>query len=157
LKLRRLFAIVLPATVFPVTFFEEISVPFCNPPGDALGYDAVEGKLFCGRDQLELHFKQRDRAFRKNPALVAKFDYGEVEKLELTTSWFRPAVLSLWVRQSDQLADFPGAGVGRVDLRLVRGSRSEATKALGLVEFRRTEAALEASEKRMERPRRDEP
>lgn len=138
-----------------MTLFEEISVPFCNPPGDALGYDAVEGRLYCGLDRLELHFKQRDRAFRKNPHLLAEFAYSEIESLELSTPWLRPAVLSLSVRSSEKLADFPGAGVGRVDLRLVRGAAAVARKALGIVDFRRTEEALEATESRLERPRGD--
>jgi len=136
----------------PVSLFEEISVPFANPPIDPLGYDAVEGKLTCGHDRIDLHFKQRDRAFRKNPNLVASFDYGEVEKIELVSRWFRPKTLVVQVRAPEKLSDFPGAGVGRVDLRLLPGAQAEALKAIHLVEFRRTEAALDSSERRRERP-----
>lgn len=133
-----------------LSVFDEISVSFENPAADAMGYDAVKGKLLCRADDLVLQFKQKDRAFRKNPLLTVSFEYGEIESVEFHSKWFQPKRLVLQTSAAEKLTDFPGAGVGIVDLFLEKESISQAKKVSGLVEFRKSEARLIRAESRIE-------
>ena len=72
---------------------DSISVYFSNAATDALGYEHVEGKLYCGRDTVELHFKERDRAFKKSDPETVEFDYKEIEKVVFLGGWFNPKML----------------------------------------------------------------
>ena len=133
--------------------YDELSVSFDNPATDSLGYDHVEGKLYCGRDSVELQFKIRDRAFRKVPARVVAFDYAEVEKVEFITKWFRPRVLIFQTRSPEKLDGFPGAAVGRVELLVIEESRRDATKVAELIRYRQSAAFVTESEFRLDRLR----
>ncbi|MDF1861355.1 MAG: hypothetical protein P1U87_14160 [Verrucomicrobiales bacterium] len=134
-----------------MTVFDELSVSFENPATDAMGYDAVQGKLYCGVDGIQLQFKEKDRAFRKNEPVTIEFDYGEVEKTEYISKWFRPKVLVFQTRSPDRLAAFPGAKVGRVELQVLPESKAEAKKVAGLIDFKQSEAFLEETEARIDR------
>ena len=133
--------------------YDELSVSFENPATDPLGYDHVEGKLYCGRDAVELQFKVRDRAFRKTPATVVPFDYAEVEKVEYHAKWFRPKVLVFQSRSPGKLDGFPGAAVGRVELRVIEESRRDAAKVAELIRYKQSEAFVAESESRLARLR----
>ena len=128
---------------------DELSVYFENPAADAMGYDQVEGRLFCGRDKVELQFKQKDRAFRKNENRVLEFDYSEVGKVDFLSGWFRPKILVFQARVQEKLEGFPGADVGRVALHVTKESRDEARKAAAFIEYRQSEAYLRESHERM--------
>ncbi|MEX2579469.1 MAG: hypothetical protein WD342_10460 [Verrucomicrobiales bacterium] len=128
-----------------------MSVSFDNPATDAMGYDHVEGKLYCGRDSIQLQFKQRDRAFRKNEPQTVEIEYGEVEDVEFVSKWFQPKRLIFETRSPEKLAAFPGAGVGRLELIVTEDSRKEAKKVANLIRFRQSEAFLEESEQRLGR------
>lgn len=136
--------------------FDELSVQFDNPADDPLGYNFVEGKLTCGRDLVELHFRQRDRAFRKGETRTVTFEYGEIEKVEYLSGWFRPKTLVLQTRFPRKLDGFPGASVGRVVLHVLAASRGDARKLAGLVELRQSEAFVAESEERLRRLRESE-
>lgn len=116
-----------------------------------MGYDAVQGKLYCGVDAIQLQFKEKDRAFRKNEPVTIEFGYGEVEKAEFISKWFRPKILVFQTRSPDRLAAFPGAKVGRVELQVLPESKTEAKKVAGLIDFKQSEAFLEETESRIER------
>lgn len=131
--------------------YDELSVSFDNPATDAMGYDHVEGKLYCGRDSIQLQFKQRDRAFRKNEPQTVEIEYGEVEDVEFVSKWFQPKRLIFETRSPEKLAAFPGAGVGRLELIVTEDSRKEAKKVANLIRFRQSEAFLEESEQRLGR------
>lgn len=131
--------------------YDELSVSFDNPATDAMGYDHVEGKLYCGRDSIQLQFKQRDRAFRKNEPQTVEIGYGEVEDVEFVSKWFQPKRLIFETRSPEKLAAFPGAGVGRLELVVTEDSRKEAKKVANLIRFRQSEAFLEESEQRLGR------
>lgn len=115
-----------------------------------MGYDAVKGKLLCHQAELTLQFKQKDRAFRKNPILTVPFSYAEIESVEFISKWFQPKRLVLQTSAAEKLADFPGAGIGTVELFIERESVKEAKKISGLVEFRKSEARLTEAESRIE-------
>ena len=127
---------------------DELSVYFENSATDPLGYDHVEGKLYCGRDKVELQFKQKDRAFKKNDPVTIEFDYSEVEGAEYVSRWFRPKLLIFKTRSPEKLKDFPGAQVGRVDLQVTRAARDAARRAQVFIEYKHSEAYLKESDKR---------
>lgn len=129
--------------------FEELSVSFENPATDAMGYDAVEGKLICAEEAVQIHFKQKDRAFRKNPTATIEFAYDEVEKLTLVSRWFRPPEIVFETFVADRLSGFPGAGVGRVDLQIIDASKKEVRKLIELFRFRQSEQRLLRSDDRL--------
>ena len=131
--------------------YDELSISFENPATDAMGYEHVEGKLYCGRDQVELQFKQKDRAFRKNETHRVKFDYGEVEKVTFVSRWFKPKMLIFQTRSPEKLDLFPGANVGRVELQVIDTSIKDARKVARLIEYKQSEAFLEESERRLDR------
>lgn len=133
--------------------YDELSISFENPASDPLGYGHVDGKLYCGRDAVELQFKLRDRAFRKSEAQTVAFDYGEVERVDYRSGWFRPKVLVFATRRPAKLDAFPGAAVGRVELHVVPTSRRDAAKVADLIRFRQSEAFVRESESRLERLR----
>tara|TARA_R110002096_G_scaffold140901_2_gene295592 strand:+ start:996 stop:1409 length:414 start_codon:yes stop_codon:yes gene_type:complete len=133
--------------------YDELSISFDNPATDALGYQHVSGKLFCGRDQMELQFKERDRAFRKSETQVISFDYGEIERVRFISKWFRPKFLVLSTRSPEKIAAFPGTEVGLVELRVSRDSIKDAKRVKSLIEFRQSEAFVEESEDRISRGR----
>lgn len=133
--------------------YDELSISFENPASDPLGYGHVDGKLYCGRDAVELQFKLRDRAFRKSEAKTVRFDYGEVANVEYRSRWFRPKILVFETRRPDKLDAFPGAAVGRVDLHVIPASRRDAEKVADWIRFRQSEAFVRESESRLERLR----
>lgn len=137
--------------------YDELSISFDNPATDPLGYTRVEGKLYCGRDAVELHFKVRDRAFRQNEAKTVTFDYGEVERVRYDASWFRPKILVFETRSPAKLDGFPGASVGRVELRVIGDSRREAKKVAELIRFRQSEAFVRESDRRLQKLRDEQP
>lgn len=132
---------------------EELSVYFENQARDALGYEHVEGCLRFGRDEVELTFDERDRAFRKTPAVTVTFSYAEVIGVTWVSRWFRPKVLRFQTKSNEKLAEFPGAEVGQVVLQVKSESREAASKAPALVEFKRSEAWLAESEARLREQR----
>ena len=129
---------------------DELSVYFENPAMDAMGYQNVEGYLRCGRDRAELHFKERDRAFRKSEPTTVQFDYAEIERVEYVDRWFRPKILILRTRTPDKLKNFPGADVGRVELQVIRKSRADAARAPAFLEYKHSEAYLRESTERLD-------
>ena len=110
---------------------DELSIYFENPATDPLGYEQVEGKLVCDRDGVTMRFKQRDRAFRKNDGLVLELSYSEIESVNYASRFFGP----------------------KVDLHVVRSSRSEATKVANFVEYRQSEAFLREQDDRLSESR----
>jgi len=136
-----------------LTVYDELSVSFENPPTDPLGYNHVEGKLYCGRDAVELQFKTRDRAFRRSESTSVAFDYAEVERVEYVSKWFRPKVLVFQTRSPAKLDGFPGASVGRVELQVIASSLRDASKVAELIRFKQSEAFVAESESRLDRLR----
>jgi hypothetical protein len=133
--------------------YDEISVSFENPATDPLGYDHVAGKLYCGRDAVELQFKVKDRAFRKNESTTVRFLYAEVEQVQMVVRWFRPRILIFQTRSPEKLDGFPGSKVGRVELQVVPSSVGEARKVADLIRFKQSEAFVAESEERLNRLR----
>ncbi|MEQ1839226.1 MAG: hypothetical protein ABL994_02355 [Verrucomicrobiales bacterium] len=136
--------------------YDELSVIFENPATDPLGMSHVSGKVYCGREHLELQFKLKDRAFRKSESQTVRFDYAEIEKAEFMTGWFRPKILVFQTRSPDKLDGFPGSQVGRIELLVSGGSVAEARKVSELIRFKQSEAFLAESEARLNRLREDE-
>ncbi len=134
---------------------DELAIYFENPARDALGYEHVSGCLRFGRDEVELTFDEKDRAFRKTPPVTVVFAYAEVIGVEYVSRWFQPKRLRFQTRSPEKLADFPGAEVGQVTLVVRPESRSAASKAPELVEFKRSEAWLAESEARLRAQRED--
>ena len=132
---------------------DELSVYFDNPATDAMGYEHVEGFLRCGRDHAELHFKEKDRAFRKSEPTTVTFEYSEIERVEYHGGWLRPKILTLRVRTPEKLKDFPGADVGRVDLQVTKKSRKDAERAPALLDYKQSEAYLRESANRLDEVR----
>lgn len=132
---------------------EELSVYFENPARDAMGYEHVSGCLRFTRDGVELHFDEKDRAFRKTPAVTVQFDFAEVTAVDYTKRWFKAHELVFRTSRPEKLAEFPGADVGSVTLFIKAGSQKEASKAPALVSFRHSEAYLAESERRLESKR----
>ena len=132
---------------------DELSVYFDNPARDSMGYHHVEGFLRCGRDHAELHFKERDRAFRKSEPTTVTFDYAEIERVEYQAGWFRPKLLILRTRTPEKLKNFPGADVGRVELQVTKRSRKDAERAEAFLDFKHSEAYLRESNSRLEEVR----
>lgn len=133
--------------------YDEISVSFENSATDPLGYDHVAGKLYCGRDAVELQFKIKDRAFRKNESTTVRFLYSEVERVQLVVRWFRPRILIFQTRAPEKLDGFPGSKVGRVELQVLPISVGEARKVADLIRFKQSEAFVAESEERLNRLR----
>jgi hypothetical protein len=129
--------------------YDELSISFENPATDAMGYDHVSGKLYCGRDQLELQFKVKDRAFRKNELQTVVFEYSDVESIEVISRWFRPKQLIFQTPKAEKLNDFPGARVGRIELHVLSASSKSAEKLTALIRFKQSEAFLAESESRL--------
>lgn len=136
-------------TVSAINVYDELSISFDNPATDAMGYDHVSGKLYCGRDQLELQFKVKDRAFRKNEIRTVIFEYSEVESIEVISRWFYPKRLIFQTPKAERLEDFPGAQVGRIELQVLRDSSKSAEKIRGLIQYKQSEAFLAESETRL--------
>ncbi|MEO0415415.1 MAG: hypothetical protein AAF226_10745 [Verrucomicrobiota bacterium] len=120
----------------------ELSVFFSNPATDPLGKQVVEGRLFCGPDYVELQYKVRDRAFKKNDATEIRFDYSEVEMVDFNSPWIGPKILTFQVRETDKLKSFPGAKVGKIELHVTKASRDDAKKAQSFIEYHQSEAYL---------------
>lgn len=116
-----------------------------------MGYDLVEGSLLCGHEELTLSFKQRDRAFRKNPLLSVTFAYAEIESIQFLSKWFQPKRIVLRTITTEKLEEFPGARVGEVELFVRKESIPQAKRVAELVEFRKSEARLEKAEMRIGR------
>ncbi len=116
----------------------------------------VSGKVYCGREHLELQFKLKDRAFRKSETQTVRFDYAEIEKAEFMTGWFRPKILVFQTRSPEKLDGFPGSQVGRIELLVAGRSVTEARKVSELIRFKQSEAFLAESEARLNRLREDE-
>jgi len=136
--------------------YDELSVIFENPATDPLGMSHVTGKIYCARDHLELQFKLKDRAFRKSETRTVRFEYGEIEKAEFITGWFRPKILVFQTRAPGKLDEFPGSQVGRLELQVSRGSVAEARKVSELIRFKQSESFLAESEARLNRLREDQ-
>ena len=134
---------------------DSISVYFDNPATDALGYEHVEGKLYCGREKAELHFKEKDRAFRKSDPQVIEFEYSEIERAEYESRWFRPKFLIVDTTVPEKLKGFPGTEVGKVRLQIPRESIKEARKVAAFIEYKHSEAYLMESNDRLEETRGD--
>lgn len=128
---------------------DELSIDFKNPATDAMGYEGVQGKLRCQRDEVELQFDQDDRAFRKIPVVVRKIPYSEVESVEYIHPWFRPKLLIFKTKSPEYLDGFPGGEVGKVTLNICKQSRKDAAKLASLLEFKQSEAFLEESTARL--------
>lgn len=139
------------SATWTLTPFDELSVSFENPATDAMGYNAVQGKLYCGIDRVQLQFKPKDRAFRKGETTTVEFDYGEVEKVEFVSRWFRPKVLIFSTRSPEKLAEFPGTKVGQVKLLVMPDSIDEAKKVAALIDYKQSEAFLAETESRIGR------
>jgi hypothetical protein len=133
--------------------YDELSVSFENPATDPLGHDHVAGKLYCGRDAVELQFKVKDRAFRKNESTTVRFLYSEVEQVQLVVRWFRPRILIFQTRSPEKLDSFPGSKVGLVELQVIPASVGEARKVADLIRFKQSEAFVAESEERLNRLR----
>ena len=116
-----------------------------------MGYQHIEGKLYYGRDWLELQFKEKDRSFRKGDTTVVRFDYREIESAEFISEWLQPKFLILQTRSPEKLDKFPGADVSRAELQVTRGSIKHAKRVADLIEFRQSESFLEESEDRLGR------
>ena len=129
---------------------EELSVYFENPARDAMGYEHVSGCLRFTRDEVTLHFDEKDRAFRKTPPETVHFRYREVTSVDYVKRWFRPHELVFKTSAPDKLSGFPGAAVGEVVLLVKSGSRREAAKVPALVTFKLSEAYLAESEERLQ-------
>ena len=121
-----------------------------------MGYDRVGGKLYCGRDDIRLQFKRVDRAFKKSDPQTIAIGYGEVESVEYVSKWFQPKRLIFETRSADVIADFPGGGVGKLDLYVTADSKRDARKVVDLIRFKQSEAFLEESEERLDRAASDE-
>lgn len=133
--------------------YDEISVSFENPATDPLGNDHVAGKLYCGRDAVELQFKLKDRAFRKTESTTVRFLYSEVEQVQLVRRWFRPRILIFRTRCPEKLDGFPGFQVGRAELQVIPASVKEAGKVADFIRFKQSEAFVAESEERLNRLR----
>ena len=128
---------------------DELSIDFKNPAADALGYEGVQGKLRCQRDEVELQFDQDDRAFRKIPVEVRPIPYSQVESVEYIDRWFRPKLLIFKTKSPEYLDGFPGGEVGKITLNVCRQSRKNAARLASLLEFKQSEAFLEESNARL--------
>ncbi len=128
---------------------DSISVQFENPATDALGHEHVEGKLYCGREKAELHFKEKDRAFKKSDPVTVEFEYKEIEKAAFHGGWFRPKILEVSTRVPEKLKNFPGANVGKVVLHVSKESIKDAKKVAAFIEYKHSEAFLMESDERL--------
>lgn len=133
--------------------YDELSISFENPATDPLGYDHVAGKLYCGRDALELQYRVKDRAFRKGESIIVPFTYAEVELVQLVVRWFRPRALIFQTRYPEKLDGFPGSKVGRVELQVIPDSVNDARKVAELIRYKQSEAFVAESEERLNRLR----
>ena len=132
---------------------DEISIFFDNPATDPLGKESVEGQIICSHEAVTIHFKQKDRAFRKNEPGVIRFEYSEIESVAFTSGFFVSPKLTLRTRGSDQLDEFPGAEVGRVVFQVLKESRKDAGRLAEFVEYRQSEIYLEEQHERLEERR----
>jgi hypothetical protein len=132
---------------------DELSIDFKNPATDALGYEGVQGKLRCQRNEVELQFDQDDRAFRKIPVEVRQIPYSQVESVEYIDRWFRPKLLIFKTKSPEHLDGFPGGEVGKVTLNVCRHSRKDAARLASVLEFKQSEAFLEESNARLDEAR----
>lgn len=128
---------------------DELSIDFKNPAADAMGYEGVQGKLRCQRDEVELQFDQDDRAFRKIPVVVRQIPYSELESVEYIDRWFRPKLLIFKTKSPEYLDGFPGGEVGKITLNVCRQSRKNAARLASLLEYKQSEAFLEESHARL--------
>ena len=129
---------------------DELSIDFKNPATDSLGYEGVQGKLRCTRDQVELQFDQDDRAFREIPVEVREIPYSQIESVEYISRWFRPKLLILKTKSPEFLDGFPGGEVGKVTLRVCNQSRKDASRLTSLLDYQQSEAYLQESAARFE-------
>lgn len=134
---------------------DELSVYFENPATDSMGYNQVEGKLYCGRDKVQLQYKQKDRAFKKNSPEVIEFEYSEVYEVEYISRLFRPKLLVFKTRSPEKLKKFPGAKVGKVQLRVTKAALEDARRAQIFIEYRQSEDHLKDADKRWSESRDD--
>ena len=132
---------------------DELSIDFRNPAADALGYEGVQGKLRCQRNEVELQFDQNDRAFRKIPVVVRQIPYRQVESVEYIDRWFRPKLLIFKTKSPEYLDGFPGGEVGKVTLTVCRQSRKDASRLASLLDFKQSEAYLEETNQRLDQAR----
>jgi len=121
---------------------DELSVYFQNEATDPLGHQHVEGQLRCGATSVTLHFKERDRTFRKTEPTTVEFGYDEIDFVKYESSWFGPKLLTLRISHPEKLSDFPGADVGQVVLQVEKKSRVEAARLSNFVDYRQSELKL---------------
>lgn len=132
---------------------DELSIYFDNPATDPLGHEAVAGKILCTEKAVEIHFKQKDRAFKNFRSKTIYLSYADVETARYEAKFFGPKTLVLTIRKSGNLSEFPGADVSRLELHVCKDSRSNAKKVAEYIGFRQSEAYLEESDRRLNETR----
>ena len=136
-----------------VSLFDEISVEFENPAGDALGHDGIEGRFVCTPDEALLHWKLQDRAFRKSGATTIPLEYGDLESVTYEAPWWRAKRLILKVRKPEMLSAIPGAELGCLAMFVTKPSRENAAKIPEFVDFKLSEVYMAGSVRRLDATR----
>ena len=129
------------------------ALSFEIPARDALGREHVEGKLVAAETFLQFYWRFRDRTFKRlgDDMRMIAIDYTNVESVALKTTlrWFKPRLL-FKLTDPRPLGEVPGTQVGTAALMLTsHEAKLEARAFLKMVEFRQSEAVVNARIARM--------
>lgn len=132
---------------------DAVALSFEIPARDALGREHVEGKLVAAETALQFYWRFRDRTFKRtgDEMRLIELDYTNVESVTLKTTlrWFKPRLL-LKLTDPRPLGEVPGTTVGGATLLLNgHGARLAARAFLRMVEFRQSDAVVNARITRM--------
>lgn len=132
---------------------DHLAIYFEIPARDSMGHLHVNGKLRALDDQILLHWKLKDRTFKKAGAEMETIEigYADVEHVELTSRMFFNKDLILKVHDPRLLSELPGSEMGKVRFQITKQSKPHAEKFIKQVEFKISEINLERSIERLEK------
>ena len=132
---------------------DQLAIYFEIPARDSMGHLHVSGKLRALDDEILLHWKIRDRTFKKAGAEMQTINigYADIEHVELVSRFLFNKDLVLKVHDPRRLNELPGSDMGKVILQITKKSKADAAKFIKQIEFKMSEIDLERSLERLQR------
>ena len=139
-------------------FTDQPTVSFENAARDPLGREHIGGRLVAAEDALLLHWEYRHNVFREEAPRTVRIDYTVIDTLVFQrTLWRWNPRLLLTLTDPAPLADVPGADTAGITLFLTgHAIKAAVVRLVGIVDFRRADAAAQRGAARLERLARED-
>ena len=132
---------------------DQLAIYFEIPARDSMGYLHVNGKLRALEDEVLLHWKIKDRTFKKSgkEMQTIPIGYADIEHVEIVSRFLFNKDLVLKVHDPRLINELPGSEMGKVQLQITKKSKPDAAKFIKQVEFKMSEINLNRSLERLHR------